>query len=417
MRVDTFNEMVNMAITQEDCISAHQAEKKHKIPTGLSNVQPPRYHLVQNTVARAPPQNSPSGRWIAKPPQQPRFNRPPVPQPQQQLSSRPNLPQLNQGNNNNRFFNCGSSSHLIRNCPQPRKSFKGQTSNPTSKGKGKKQVVQVHQGRVNFTTLSELPEGAPIMMGTFTIHHQPAVILFDSGATHSFISLKFGTKIGLGFHPTKGAYMIATPSGKIASNQICRNVPIQLGSNLVKTDLLLLDLEGMDILLRMDWMTRHQVSLDISSRAVEIDSPYQGTTILYLLQRKCINSCAYAVEGAKLEDIPIVCEYPDVFLDDLPGMPPDRDIEFVIELQPGTAPISKRPYRMPPNELAELKIQLQDLLDKGFIHPSASPWGCPALFVKKKDNSLRLCVDYCPLHAVTIKNKYPLPALTSCSIN
>jgi hypothetical protein len=220
-----------------------------------------------------------------------------------------------------------------------------------------------------------------------------------------------GTKIGLDFHPTKGAYMIATPGGKIVSNQICRNVPIQLGSNLVKTDSLLLDLEGMDILLGMDWMTRHRVSLDISSRAVEIDSPYQGTTILYLLQRKFINSCAYAVEGVKLEDIPIVCEYPDVFPDDLPGMPPDRDIEFVIELQPGTAPISKRPYRMPPNKLTELKIQLQDLLDKGFIHPSASPWGCPALFVKKKDNSLRLCVDYRPLNAVTIKNKYPLPRI------
>jgi hypothetical protein len=92
-------------------------------------------------------------------------------------------------------------------------------------------------------------------------------------------------------------------------------------------------------------------------------------------------------------------------------MPPDRDIEFIIELQPGTAPISKRPYRMLPNELAELKIQLQDLLDKGFICPSASPWGCPALFVKQKDNSLRLCVDYRPLNAVTIKNKYSLPCI------
>ena len=89
----------------------------------------------------------------------------------------------------------------------------------------------------------------------------------------------------------------------------------------------------------------------------------------------------------------MVCEYADVFSDDLPGMPPDRNIEFVIELQPGTAPISKRPYRMPPKELAELRIQLQELLDKGFIHPSVSPWGCPALFVKKKDDSLRLCVD------------------------
>jgi hypothetical protein len=103
-----------------------------------------------------------------------------------------------------------------------------------------------------------------------------------------------------------------------------------------------------------------------------------------------------------VKDIPVVCEYPDVFPDDLPGKPPDRDIEFIIELQPGTAPISKRPYRMPPNELAKLKIQLQDLLDKGFIRPSASPWGCPTLFVKKKDNSLRLCVDYRPLNAVTI---------------
>jgi hypothetical protein len=92
-------------------------------------------------------------------------------------------------------------------------------------------------------------------------------------------------------------------------------------------------------------------------------------------------------------------------------MPPDRDVEFVMELQPGTAPISKRPYRMPPKELAELKTQLQELLDKGYIRPSSSPWGCPALFVKKKDGSLRLCVDYQPLNAVTVRNKYPLPRI------
>jgi hypothetical protein len=132
----------------------------------------------------------------------------------------------------------------------------------------------------------------------------------------------------------------------------------------------LLNLEGMDILLGMDWMTRHQVSLDISSRAVEINSSDYKATILYLPQREYIDSCIYAIEGIKLKDIPVVCEYPDVFPDDLPRMRPDRDIEFIIELQPGTAPISKRPYRMPPNELAELKVQLQDLLGKGFIRPS-----------------------------------------------
>ena len=161
----------------------------------------------------------------------------------------------------------------------------------------------------------------------------------------------------------------------------------------------------------MNWMTQHGVIIDIPARAVELNSPKYGATTLYLPFRECVNSCAFAMSASKLEEIPVVCEYTDVFPDDLPGMPPDREIEFIIELQPGTAPISKRPYRMPPKELAELKIQLQELLDKGFIRPSASPWGCPALFVKKKDDSLRLCVDYRPLNAVTIKNKYPLPRI------
>jgi hypothetical protein len=196
------------------------------------------------------------------------------------------------------------------------------------------------------------------MTGTFSINHQPVIVLFDSAATHSFISAKCGTKLGLDLYPTSGAYMIATPGGKISSNQVCRSVPIQMGRNLMRTDLLLLDLEGMDVLLGMNWMTQHHVSLDISSRTVEIDSPEHEPTILYLPQREYINSCTYAATGIKLKDIPIVYEYPDVFPDNLSGMPPDREIEFIKELQPGTIPISKRPYRMPPNELAELKIQL-----------------------------------------------------------
>jgi hypothetical protein len=97
--------------------------------------------------------------------------------------------------------------------------------------------------------------------------------------------------------------------------------------------------------------------------------------------------------------------------EDLPGMPPDQDVEFIIELQPSTAPITRRPYKMTPKELAKLKIQLNELLDKGYIHPSSSPWGCPALFVKKKDLSLRLCDDYRSLNVVTVKNKYLLPRI------
>jgi hypothetical protein len=110
-------------------------------------------------------------------------------------------------------------------------------------------------------------------------------------------------------------------------------------------------------------------------------------------------------------DVRTVSEFPDVFPEELPGMPPDREIEFVIELVPGTAPIFKRPYRMAANKLAEFKEQLQELLDKGYIHPNASPCGAPIIFVPRKDGTQRMCVDYRSLNEVTIKNKYPLPRI------
>jgi hypothetical protein len=145
--------------------------------------------------------------------------------------------------------------------------------------------------------------------------------------------------------------MISTPGGKITSNQMVKSVSIQLGSKLIKTDLVLLNLEGIDVILGTNWMTEHRVLLDISSRVIEINSPHQEATTLYLPQPEYLHSCTYAITDIKVKDIPVVCGYPDVFPDDLHGMPPDKDIEFIIELQPSTAPISKRPYRMPPNEL------------------------------------------------------------------
>jgi len=114
------------------------------------------------------------------------------------------------------------------------------------------------------------------------------------------------------------------------------------------------------------------------------------------------------VQATTIEEVPIICEYLDVFPEELPGMPPDRDLEFIIDLIPKTAPIAKRPYRMATNELEELKKQLRELQDK---RPSSSPWGSPVLFVKKKYGSLRMCIDYRSLNEVTIKNKYPLPRI------
>ncbi|XP_048140267.1 uncharacterized protein LOC125316296 [Rhodamnia argentea] len=117
------------------------------------------------------------------------------------------------------------------------------------------------------------------------------------------------------------------------------------------------------------------------------------------------------IEETKLEDIAVVREFPDVFPQELPRLPLEREIEFVIELAPGTEPISKAPYRMSLSELKELKVQMEELVDKGFTRPSASPWGAPVLFVRKKDGSMRLCIDYKQLNQVTVKNKYPLPRI------
>jgi hypothetical protein len=117
------------------------------------------------------------------------------------------------------------------------------------------------------------------------------------------------------------------------------------------------------------------------------------------------------LNGTTLEDIRVVCDYLDVFPEELPGMPPDRDVEFVIDLLPGTAPISKRPYRMSSDQLQKLKAQIKELMGKGFICASSSPWGAPFIFVGKKDGTQRMCVDYRSLNDVTIKKKYPLPRI------
>jgi hypothetical protein len=146
-----------------------------------------------------------------------------------------------------------------------------------------------------------------------------------------------------------------------------------LGSLIFKTTRMIMGLESVDIILGTDWLSRHHELIDVTTRAIEIHSPFCGEITLYLPNQGCTHSCALTMIESPVERIPVVYEYRDVFLDKFPGMPPDRDIEFAIELQPGTAPISKRPYRCPPTELAELKKQLQELLDKGFIRPSTSP--------------------------------------------
>jgi hypothetical protein len=152
--------------------------------------------------------------------------------------------------------------------------------------------VQVRQGRLNFTTLADIPEGAPVMTGIFSVLNYPTVILFYSGASHSFIITKFSAKCQLPFHHTNGGIMIATPGGKVATYQLNRQVPIKLSSIIFRTTLLIMGLESVDIILGMDWLSRHHVLIDVAARSIEIHSPICEEITLYLSNQGCTHSCA-----------------------------------------------------------------------------------------------------------------------------
>ncbi|GJX03174.1 putative reverse transcriptase domain-containing protein [Tanacetum coccineum] len=157
-----------------------------------------------------------------------------------------------------------------------------------------------------------------------------------------------------------------------------------------------------DVVVGMDRLSKYHAKILCDKKVVHI--PISGETLIIRVKEKKSNE-------KKLEDIPVVKEFPDVFPEDLPGLPPVRQVEFQIDLIPGAAPVARTPYRLAPSEMQELSNQLQELTDRGFIRPSTSPWGAPVLFVKKKDGSFRMCIDYRELNKLTIKKRYPLPRI------
>jgi hypothetical protein len=257
--------------------------------------------------------------------------------------------------------------------------------------------------------LEEIPLGEEVLPGIFFLYEHPIIILFDSGALHNLLSLACAQTARLTLCTTQVPYSISTPEGRVVANQMARKIPLEFVRRVFSTALIILEGQVIDVILGMNWMKMHRAILDISARMVHFDSPIYGKVSLQLPPVARLQASIYTLVAKSLDEIHVVHEYPDVFPDDLSGMPPDRAIEFKIELQLGTAPVYKRSYPMMQNEMAELKIQLQELLDKEYIRPSCSPWGCHTIFVSKKDKSQRLCIDYRPLNAVTMKYKYPLP--------
>ncbi|WVZ93324.1 hypothetical protein U9M48_039312 [Paspalum notatum var. saurae] len=229
--------------------------------------------------------------------------------------------------------------------------------------------------------------------------------------SRSLLECRYSLRHGLKMYKLRKNYHITAPGAPIDTNLGVRHLNLDIGTEKFIINPVVLPHQGIDVILGMNWMTENDAVLDVGSRTVQLRSRVSGKVLrVHMPDMKHMVPTVNATELDEIKKIPVVCDFPDVFPKELPGLPPDRDVEFRIDLVPGTAPVSKRPYRMAPDELKELKIQLQQQLDKGFIRPSSSPWGCPALFVEKKDQGgKRLCVDYRPLNAVTIKNKYPIP--------
>ncbi|KAA3484533.1 DNA/RNA polymerases superfamily protein [Gossypium australe] len=231
-----------------------------------------------------------------------------------------------------------------------------------------------------------------VITDTFSLHNTFVVALIDPGSTHSYIFMRLASSLSMTVESTKFVVKVSNPLGKhVLVDKVCRNCPLTIGSHCFPANLMLLSFDEFDLILSMDWLTTHSVLVNYGSKFIEL---------------KCENG-----DVIRVESVPVVCEYSDVFLEELPRLPPVREVEFGIELVSGTAPISVAPYRMAPLELKELKVQLKELMDKGFVRPSYSSWGSPMLFVKKKDGSMRLCIDYRQLNKVTVKNKYHLPRI------
>ncbi|GJZ87118.1 putative reverse transcriptase domain-containing protein [Tanacetum coccineum] len=350
-------------------------------------------------------------------------------------SSGPNSNNNNRGNsgttqNAGTFYKCGVQGHCKRDFPKLKNKICGnQGGNVNAPAK----VYVVGNAGTN-------PD-SNVVTGTFLLNNRYASILFDTGADRSFVSTTFSSLIDITPTTLDHYYDVELADGKIIGiNTIIRGCTLNFLDHPFNINLMPVELGSFDVIVGMDWLAKYHAVIDCAEKIVRIpwgnetliihgDESNQGNgTRLNIIS--CTKTHKYLLKGhhvflahvttkeiedksgeKRLEDVPIVQDFPEVFPEDLPGLPPTRQVEFQIDLVPGAAPVARAPYRLAPSKMKELSEQLQELSDKGFIRPSSSPWGAPVLFVKKKDGSFRMCIDYRELNKLTVKNRYPLPRI------
>nr|GFB75531.1 putative reverse transcriptase domain-containing protein [Tanacetum cinerariifolium] len=328
-------------------------------------------------------------------------------------------------------YECGVQGHFKRECPK----LKNNNNQGNQGGRNNASARVYAVGRVG-TDLD-----VNVVTGTFLLNNRYASVLFDTGADKSFVSTTFSTQINITPSTLDHCYDVELADERITGlNTILRGCTLNLLNHPFNINLMPVELGSFDAIIGKDWLAKYQAVIACAEKIVRI--PWGNETLIIHgdgsnqgnATRLSIISCTkiekYMMKGfpiflahittkevedksekKRLEDVPIVRNFPKVFPEDLPGLPATRPVEFQIDLVPGAAPVVRVPYRLAPFEMKELAEQLKELFDKVFIRPSSSPWGAPVLFVKKKYGSFRMCIDYQELNKLTVKNRYPLPRI------
>ncbi|GJV03425.1 putative reverse transcriptase domain-containing protein [Tanacetum coccineum] len=324
-------------------------------------------------------------------------------------------------------FECGVQGHFRSDCP---KLKNGNQGNRTGNGNAVARAYVVGSAGTN--------PNSNVVTGTFLLNNRYASILFDTGADRSFISTAFSSLIDIIPTTLDHGYDVELADGRIIwVNTLIRGCTLNFLNHPFNIDLMPVEMGSFDVIIGMDWLAKYHAVIVCDEKLVRV--PFGDKILIFhgdgsnnghesrLNIISCTKTQKYLLKGCpiflahvttkkaedkskekRLEEVPIVQDFPEVFPEDLPGIPPTRQVEFQIDLIPGAAPVARAPYRLAPSEMKELSDQLKELSDKGFIRPSSSPWGALVLFVKKKDGSFRMCIDYRELNKLAVKNRYPL---------
>ncbi|KAA3484268.1 DNA/RNA polymerases superfamily protein [Gossypium australe] len=297
----------------------------------------------------------------------------------------------------------------------------GRGQGAPGRGAGNRGNTDARQpGLVYAARCREDGDGSDVITDMFFIFDVPFTALIDIGSTHSYVACTVSGTLGINSEIAAREISVISPLGQsMVVNKLFRDVPLEVQGVVFREDLMELSFGKFDLILGMDWLVKHRANLDCAPKRMVLRTledkevmvigerrNYLSNVVSSLkAERWCVKAFVSTSDVKELSvgDVRIVKEFPNVFPEELPRLPLNCEVEFGIELLPGTTSVSIAPYRMAPKEL--------ELLDRGFIRPSVSPWGAPVLFVKKKYGSMRMCIDYRQLNKLTIKNKYPLPRI------